>query len=261
MEYNIDYVAHVFKKNNDIEQDHTTRMWDITTGLHLVTTTINKGHKSTVYCMDVIATDESGHGTLFTGSEDSTAKAWDTASGALIFTCEGHLGAVSCMTVMDKLLYTGSHDFCCRSWNTRNGAPLRVYEGHTDIINCLIAEHGVLYTGSYDCTTRVWNPFGGTRNARQLSTSKNHIEPVQAMCVSEGCLVTASTDCDICLTGVLHALLGSETKKLLESGLEVAQEAAQEAVDRQTAPVAFTSLALRELVLLVTKSRYTVVQW
>ena len=80
---------------------------------------------------------------LATGSDDSTAKVWDIASGQDQLTVETHRGAVNsvCWSWDGKRLATGSEDSTAKVCDAANGQELCTLKGHTrQVVSvCLVA--------------------------------------------------------------------------------------------------------------------------
>ncbi len=102
---------------------------------------------------------------LATGSQDTTARLWDTEHGALIAILDDHQGYVLEVEFSsdDTLLATASYDNTARLWDAKNGVPLATLEGHSeDIISMAFSPDGKrLATGSTDMTTRLWDTTSG----------------------------------------------------------------------------------------------------
>lgn len=57
-------------------------------------------------------------------------------------------------------VFTGSGDACARAFDARSGVLQRVFRGHTFVINCLQVHGQVLYTASHDGALRLWDVRG-----------------------------------------------------------------------------------------------------
>ena len=62
---------------------------------------------------------------LFSGSDDSTIKVWDVATGACVQTLEGHENSVSsvCVSADGSRLFSGSHDDTIKVWDIPVAQP------------------------------------------------------------------------------------------------------------------------------------------
>ena len=71
---------------------------------------------------------------LASGSADKTVRLWDTETGALQQTLEGHTNWVHSVAFShdDRRLASASSDKTVRIWDTETGAQQRTLEGHTD---------------------------------------------------------------------------------------------------------------------------------
>ena len=70
---------------------------------------------------------------LASGSHDKTVRLWDTATGALQQTLEGHSDWVRSVAFSPdgRLLASGSDDETVRLWDTATGALQQTLEGHS----------------------------------------------------------------------------------------------------------------------------------
>lgn len=97
---------------------------------------------------------------------DKTVRIWDTATGAVLKTLDGHTGAVSSVafSLDGALLASGSDDNTVRLWDTVTGMALKTLEGHTDcVISVAFSGNGALLaSSSYDDTVRLWNAVMGS---------------------------------------------------------------------------------------------------
>ncbi|KAM7325780.1 hypothetical protein ACRRTK_016033 [Alexandromys fortis] len=57
-------------------------------------------------------------------------------------------------------VFTGSGDACARAFDAQSGVLQRVFRGHTFVINCLQVHGQVLYTASHDGALRLWDVRG-----------------------------------------------------------------------------------------------------
>src|SRR5262249_38299679 len=115
-----------------------------------------KGHEGTVYSVAVTR-----DGTrIVTGSDDNTARIWDTETGAEILQLKGHEGTVNGVAVTPDgtRIVTGSDDNTARVWDIDTGAELLQLKGNTEpITGVAVTPDGTrIVTGSQDKTVRVW---------------------------------------------------------------------------------------------------------
>lgn len=125
-----------------------------------------KGHTK-----DVTSLSLSGDGRLaLSGSEDQTAKLWDTSSGQCLQTFVGHsrpIGSVS-LSADGQLALSGSSDQTVRLWETSSGRCLQTFVGHGEAVNsvCLSGDGRVTLSGSGESlrpeqTLKVWDTATG----------------------------------------------------------------------------------------------------
>jgi WD40 repeat protein len=102
----------------------------------------------------------SADGTRAATAGDTTAKLWDTDSGAVVRTFIGHTGQVTALALSQngKLLITGSTDSTAKIWDIATGTTTSTLRGHTGSINdvaCSFSSN-LLATASDDRTARIW---------------------------------------------------------------------------------------------------------
>lgn len=86
------------------------------------------GHRDRV---SVVAYSPDGQ-RIVTGSDDQTARIWDTSTGASILTLHGHQGAVEAVAFSPdgRRILTASADRTARVWDAASGAQLFALTGH-----------------------------------------------------------------------------------------------------------------------------------
>ena len=101
---------------------------------------------------------------VLTGSKDTTAKLWDTATGAQVRTFSGHTDWVNSVAFSPdgKYVLTGSTDKTAKLWDTAPGAQVRTFSGHTEQVNSVAFSPDGKYvlTGGVD-QARLWNATTG----------------------------------------------------------------------------------------------------
>jgi hypothetical protein len=111
---------------------------------------------------------------LATGSDDGTAKVWDTAIGRELLTLKGHTSGVSAVSWSPngKRLATGSVDGTAKVWEAADSRELLTLKGHSRGVSSVSwSPDGTrLVTGSGDSTAKVWDAASG----RELLTLKGH---------------------------------------------------------------------------------------
>ena len=103
--------------------------------------------------------------TIGTASDDTTAKLWDAATGALLRTLRGHTHYVFSVAFSPRaaLALTGSFDETVRLWCSRSGALLRTLPAHSDPVTSasFSPEGRSIVTSSLDGLVRVWDAETG----------------------------------------------------------------------------------------------------
>ncbi len=99
---------------------------------------------------------------FITGSYDRTCKLWDTNTGNLIHSFEGHKNAVYCMAFnipYGNKICTGSFDETAKIWDVVTGKLISTYTGHQgEVVAISFDPNGLLVgTGSMDCTAKLWD--------------------------------------------------------------------------------------------------------
>jgi len=133
---------------------------------------------------------------ILTASEDTTAKIWDAASGALAQTLQGHSGGVNhaSYSADGKQIVTASADGTARVWDAATGQEKLQLKGHTGAVNSASfnADDTLIVTASDDHTARVWN----AKTGQQKLELKGHTAPVTGAVISQDgkFIVTSSSD-------------------------------------------------------------------
>ena len=123
---------------------------------------------------------------LATGSDDSTVKVWDAATGALQSMLEGHSDWVKSVTFSPdgQWLATGSNDGMVKiwDWNAATGALQSTLEGYSGIINSVAfsPDGRRLASGSGDRTVKGWDAITGALQ----STLEGHGDWVRSVAFS-----------------------------------------------------------------------------
>jgi WD40 repeat protein len=112
-------------------------------------------------------------------TEDSDARVWDVATGALVAELEGHEGPVhhvalsedgeQAATAVGRLVPSraaenAEAEYPVRIWRPGTATPLHVLKGHTQRITSLefAADGRLLYSASEDGTARAWSTADGS---------------------------------------------------------------------------------------------------
>ena len=102
---------------------------------------------------------------VLTGSEDSTARLWDAASGKEIRKFQGHTESIWSVAFSPdgKQVLTGSDDSTARLWDAATGKEIRKLQGHAaEVTSVAFSPDGKqVLTGSYDKTARLWDAASG----------------------------------------------------------------------------------------------------
>lgn len=111
---------------------------------------------------------------ILTGSDDTNINVYDTKTGALRATLEGHEGGVWALEYHRNTLVSGSTDRTVRVWDIERGRCTQVFHGHTSTVRCLqivlptemgkkadgsphmMPREPLIITGSRDSNLRVW---------------------------------------------------------------------------------------------------------
>jgi eukaryotic-like serine/threonine-protein kinase len=147
--------------------------WQPQTHMALMTL---RGHLGPVLC---VAVSPDGR-QIATGSDDTTAKIWDAASGRELLTLKGHRDWIKRVAFSPdgRRIVTASHDQTARVWDVATGRELFTLKGHSDVVgSALFSPDGRrIVTGSWDKTAKVWDADTG----RELLTLKGQTGKIWA---------------------------------------------------------------------------------
>jgi small GTP-binding protein len=111
---------------------------------------------------------------LASGSGDRTVRIWETVTGKLIRTLEGHTSHVYTVSFSPdgSTLASGSHDNTVRIWETATGKLIRTLEGHTShFYSVSFSPDGSTFaSGDGDKTVRIWE----TATGKLIRTFEGH---------------------------------------------------------------------------------------
>jgi WD40 repeat protein len=111
---------------------------------------------------------------LVSGSDDTTIRLWDTATGEELKTLRGHEGVVRSVTFSPDgtRLASGGYDTTIRLWDTTTGEEVNTFRGHEAyVVSVAFNPDGTrLVSGSNDRTVRLWD----TTTGEALTTLRGH---------------------------------------------------------------------------------------
>jgi WD40 repeat protein len=135
-------------------EDHTIKIWDVSSGLCLKTL---NDHDSAVN--SVVFSRDSAR--LASASDDSKVKIWDTSSGVCLQTLEGHSNVVwSVVFSHDSTrLASASNDCKVKLWDADSGLCLKTLDGHDGVVNSVVFSHdsASLASASDDGKIKIWD--------------------------------------------------------------------------------------------------------
>lgn len=122
--------------------------------------------------------------TLATGSQDNTARLWDTRSGKPLAPPFLHEGSITSIAFSPdgRTLATGAEDNTARLWDIRSRKPLAPPLQHQGIVNAIAfsPDGRSLATGGWDGTAWLWD----TRSGKQLMPPLQHQSSVDSVAFS-----------------------------------------------------------------------------
>ena len=165
---------------------------------------------------------------ILTGSDDTNINVYDTKTGALRASLEGHEGGVWALQYEGNVLVSGSTDRSVRVWDIERGACTHIFQGHTSTVRCLVIlmptiidtapdgqpimmpKEPLIITGSRDSNLRVWklpengSPFmqaGPSQDETEcpyfVRALTGHHHSVRAIAAHGDTLVSGSYDCTV----------------------------------------------------------------
>ncbi|KAL2001464.1 hypothetical protein VTN02DRAFT_1700 [Thermoascus thermophilus] len=185
---------------------------------------------------------------ILTGSDDTNINVYDTKTGALRATLEGHEGGVWALEYHGNTLVSGSTDRSVRVWDIEKARCTQIFQGHTSTVRCLqillpaevgknadgtpeiMPKEPLIITGSRDSNLRVWKlpqpgdpvyyhstPGDDSDCPYFVRVLTGHQHSVRAIAAHGDTLVSGSYDCTVRVwkisTGeTLHRLQGHTLK-------------------------------------------------
>ncbi|PLB50162.1 cell division control protein Cdc4 [Aspergillus steynii IBT 23096] len=166
---------------------------------------------------------------VLTGSDDTNINVYDTKTGVLRATLEGHEGGVWALEYHGNTLVSGSTDRSVRVWDIERARCTQIFHGHTSTVRCLqivlpvevgkkangapemMPKEPLIITGSRDSNLRVWKlPKPGDPGYYQSGPNVDdtdcpyfvrvltgHQHSVRAIAAHGDTLVSGSYDCTV----------------------------------------------------------------
>lgn len=166
---------------------------------------------------------------ILTGSDDANINVYDTKTGKLRQSLEGHEGGVWALQYEGNVLVSGSTDRTVRVWDIDKGVCTQIFQGHTSTVRCLeilmptpvektadghtmMPQQPLIITGSRDSNLRVWKlpkpgdpeffqtgpaPDEGAECPYYVRTLTGHHHSVRAIAAHADTLVSGSYDCSV----------------------------------------------------------------
>lgn len=186
---------------------------------------------------------------IIAGSDNASINVYDTKTGALRETLQGHEGGIWGLEYHENTLVSGSTDRSIRIWDIARAECIHVFQGHTSTVRSLqillpvhidqhtnsmpvkMPEQPLIISGSRDSSLRVWKlPQPG--DSKYLSPSlaqsdgecpylihvlTGHQRSVRAIAAFGDTLVSGSYDCTVRVWKIstgdsLHRLQSHESK-------------------------------------------------
>jgi len=121
---------------------------------------------------------------ILTGSEDQTAKLWETLTAKQLLTLRGHNAWIlqAVFSADGQRIATGSADYTAKIWEAATGNELLTLTGHTaGVLSVAFSPNRQsIVSGSADQTAKVWDAFSG----RERFTLKGHTSWVPSVAFS-----------------------------------------------------------------------------
>jgi WD40 repeat protein len=123
---------------------------------------------------------------IASASSDTTVRLWNTLSGDLLTTLEGHASSVWSVSWAPggRFLATGSWDRMVRVWDREEARTVRILSGHRSYVRGVaFSPDGIhVASASWDRSVRVWD----IRTGREVAADRSHRQPVRALAYAAG---------------------------------------------------------------------------
>jgi WD40 repeat protein len=133
--------------------------------------------------------------TVASGSDDTTVRLWDAATGEEMQKLEGHDGPVRAVAFSPdgKTVASGSSDKTVRLWDAATGEEIQKLEGHDGWVSVVAfsPDGKTVASGSDDTTVRLWDAATG----EEIQKLEGHDDWVSAVAFSaDGKTVASGSD-------------------------------------------------------------------
>ena len=149
-----------------VSSKNGVKFWDRATESILATT---YNHRGTGWQAGPILALSADGTVLASGADDGTIRLWDTATGDLTVTLEGHTASVTSLSFSPDgtVLASASDDHTVRLWDTATGDLTVTLERHTSwVYSVAFSSDGTrVASGSADDTIRLWDAATGENTA------------------------------------------------------------------------------------------------
>ncbi|SCV05811.1 LANO_0H15698g1_1 [Lachancea nothofagi CBS 11611] len=154
------------------------------------------GHNGWVRCVCVDPVDNEW---FATGSNDTTVKVWDLATGRLKLTLSGHVMTVRSIAVSTRhpFMFTASEDKLVKCWDLEKNTAIKDFHGHYSGVNTVDVHPtlDLIASAGRDAVVRLWD----IRTRQPVMTLAGHKGPInQVKCFPvDPQIVSCSTDATV----------------------------------------------------------------
>jgi WD40 repeat protein len=154
--------------------DHTLRLWNLTTG---DTLRVLQGHSGAVAHIAVLDGEHA-----LSASDDHTIRLWDLTTGNTLRVLRGHTERVTHVVTLDQVrALSASHDGTLRLWDLTNGDALRILRAHSkSVTHVVVLDTDRALSASHDGTLRLWDLTTGD-SLRVMLGHSNSVSHVVAL--------------------------------------------------------------------------------